>query len=543
MTSIRENLETFNALVRRAESLLRDGALEEAAVQSQIAARYAWLDHTGFFASNELEAVLTRLRKSVPRKRPQGSKPRGGRLNIVHVATQLYGAGGHTQTISCWIRQDSSSRHRLILTRQGSAPLPEKISGCLPESGAVRFLDRVPGGLLRRAEALSRAVESADAVIVHAHPDDVVPAIALGAESSPPAVFVNHADHVFWVGTSAANVVLNLRRSGEQLSIARRGVDPSRCVLANRPLELAPGEPISVLRRTELRSRWGVAEDDFLVVSAAAASKYDPVGTESLIDLFGSFLRHHAHARLLVAGPSCDGQWAEADTATKGRIRAVGRLPDIAALLSAADVYVDSFPFASLTSLLEAGAHGLPLVTYRGHPADCDVLGADSPGIDKILFTPSSPHEFLATLTSLAGSASLRAGHGAATRSAVLAGHSLAVWSLTARDVYAQAHRLAAKPSTRKATWRDGTLDQLVALVQQQTGFGGGVGAAEADVVSLRPTAQRLRLWIELKKSQPMRASSLLPEWTRPHAAGVRRTLRAIRPSSAPASEPSARHN
>ncbi|MDZ4090292.1 MAG: glycosyltransferase, partial [Arthrobacter sp.] len=538
MTSIRENLEIFDDLVRRAESLVKDGALEEAAVQSQMAARFAWLDHTGLFASSELEAVVAQLRSSLARKRPRGTKPHDGRLNVVHVATQLYGAGGHTQTISCWIRQDSSSRHRLILTRQGSTPVPEKISDCLPESRAVQFLDRAPGGLLRRAETLKKAVEGADAVIVHAHPDDVVPAIALGTENSPPAVFVNHADHVFWVGTSAANVVLNFRRSGEQLSIARRGIDPSRCILANRPLELAPGESITALRRSELRARWGVADDDFLVVSAAAASKYDSVGTESLIELFRSFLGHHANARLLVAGPSSDGLWAEADAATNGRIRAVGRLSDIAALLSAADVYVDSFPFASLTSLLEAGAHGIPLVTYRGHPADCDVLGADSPGIDGILLTPSSPLEFVATLTSLAESLSVRAGRGSATRSAVLAGHSLEAWNLTVSDVYAQALRLATKPSTRKAIWQDGTLDQLVALVQQQTGFGGGVGAAEADVVSLRPPSQRLRLWTGLKKSQPMRASQLLPEWTRPHVAGLRRTVRAIRRNSPPDSKP-----
>jgi glycosyltransferase involved in cell wall biosynthesis len=523
LTSIRENLGIFSGLVQHAASLLKSGALEEAAVQSQLAARFAWLDHTGLFASTELETVVDQLRKSLPGKQRGRTMPRDGVLNVVHIATQLYGTGGHTQTISCWIRQDSSSNHRLVLTRQGSTALPEKISGCLPESRAVEFLDRMPGGLLRRAAALRRAVETADVVIVHAHPDDVVPAIALGAESSPPAVYVNHADHVFWLGTSAAKVVLNFRRSGERLSIARRGVDPSRCMVANRPLELAQSETLSSAQRSELRSRWGVTEDDFLVVSAAAPSKYDPVGTESLIELFESFLRRQPHARLLVAGPSCDGQWTEASSATNGRIRAIGRLSDVTGLLSAADAYLDSFPFASLTSLLEAGVHGIPLVTYRGHPAECDVLGADSPGLEGNLFTPSSRHEFVATMTSLAESPSFSAARGRSTRSAVLAGHSLAAWGDTVREIYAHAQRAATEPSPRTATWQDGPLDQLVALVQQQTGFGGGVDVAEADVLSLRPARQRIKLWAELKKTQPMSASLLLPEWARARAGGLRR--------------------
>ncbi|MEO8284530.1 MAG: hypothetical protein ABI568_14200 [Pseudarthrobacter sp.] len=531
MTGIRENLETFNGLVQHAASLVRAGALEEAAVQSQLAARFAWLDHTGLFASTELERVVDQLRKSLPGKQPGRTAPGDGILRVVHVATQLYGAGGHTQTIACWVRQDSSSSHQLLLTRQGSAPLPEKISGCLPGPRAVQYLDRAPGGLLRRAAALRRAVETADVVIVHAHPDDVVPAIALGTESSPPAVYVNHADHVFWLGTSAANVLLNLRRSGERLSIARRGVEPGRCMVANRPLELAQSAALPSARRSELRSRWGVSDGDFLVVSAAAASKYDSVGTESLIELFESFLRRQPHARLLVAGPSCVGQWAEASSATNGRIRAVGRLSDVATLLSAADAYLDSFPFASLTSLLEAGVHGLPLVTYRGHPAECDVLGADSPGLERNLFTPSSHHEFVSTMTSLAESPSFRAARGNSTRSAVLAGHSLGAWDDTVREIYSQARRAVTEPSPRTATWQDGPLDQLVALVQQQTGFGGSVDAAEADVLSLRPAGQRLRLWAELKKTRHMRASLLLPEWTRARVAGLRRRFLALRSS------------
>jgi glycosyltransferase involved in cell wall biosynthesis len=359
-------------------------------------------------------------------------------------------------------------------------------------------------------------------VVVHAHPHDVVPALALGLEGSPPAVYVNHADHVFWLGTSAASVVLNLRRSGRDLCVSRRGIDPSRCMVANRPLELASSDRRKKEQRSKGRSDWGVSDDEFLVVSAAAESKYDPVGTQSLIGLFTSFLTVHPRARLLVAGPSAQGKWSEAAEATGGRIRALGRLSNIPELLSAADAYVDSFPFASLTSLLEAGAYGLPLITFRGHPAECAVLGADSPGLDDELFVPSSEQEFLAVLATLARSPGYRAARGAATKAAVLRGHSHSAWRSTAAAIYAVASDAVGPITTGQPPWQQGPLDQLVARVQQQTGFA-GIGAAAADVVSLRKLPQRLGQWSALWKTRQVRPSQLLPEWAHARAAQARR--------------------
>ena len=49
--------------------------------------------------------------------------------------------------------------------------------------------------------------------------------LAFADESGlPPVLFLNHADHLFWLGTSVADLVLNLRDAATDISIARRGV-------------------------------------------------------------------------------------------------------------------------------------------------------------------------------------------------------------------------------------------------------------------------------------------------------------------------------
>lgn len=512
METISGNRENFQALVHRASRLAAAGQWERAAVQAQIAARFAWTDHTGLFASQELEEVLGLIRQSVEPPPPRFLARTSNVRRVVHVATQVYGTGGHTQSIAHWIRQDQASRHELVVTRQGGSDVPDKIASCLPDSEALTLLDRMAGGLVHRAAVLRRMVASADVAVVHAHPHDVVPTLALGLPGLPPAVFVNHADHVFWQGTSAAGVVLCLRESGRDLAVNRRGVEAGRCVVANRPLELHGLTGPAATRRSALRSDLGARETDFVVVSAAAGSKYDPVGTDSLIGLFQAFLVERPGSRLIVAGPDPTGIWSRAAEATGGRIQALGRLPNISTLLGAADAYVDSFPFASLTSLLEAGSHGLPLVTFRGHPEDCAVLGSDSPGLDGLLLAPTGPAEFVSVLKMLSDSPSFRATRGAAVRKAIIDTHSPSAWQETVRGVYAAAGRAGSTPIVTGPTpWRNGPLDRMVAKVQLETGYA-GMGAAVADSLPFLAAPERVSRWADLRVSQSLSPTQLLPD-------------------------------
>ena len=137
------------------------------------------------------------------------ASPGGARLarspprEVLHVVTQCYGTGGSTQAIACWIEQDSERHHRVCITRQRGAPPPDKIRAPLSSDADLIRLDTERGGLIERAARLRALGCRVRRRVLHLHPYDVVPVIAFsGAEGLPPVIYVDHCDHVFWLGTS-----------------------------------------------------------------------------------------------------------------------------------------------------------------------------------------------------------------------------------------------------------------------------------------------------------------------------------------------------
>src|SRR5437016_4559302 len=149
---------------------------------------------------------------------------RDSRRNVLHIATGALAFGGHTRTIKNWITADSDSRHSLLLTYQTEDfPVPSWVRDAVWNQGGELIVLPPSAPLLSKALWTREVWQSgADLVVLHIHQHDVVPVIAFAVDEGPPVALLNHADHVFFLGISVSDCIINLRPIGEQWTRGRR---------------------------------------------------------------------------------------------------------------------------------------------------------------------------------------------------------------------------------------------------------------------------------------------------------------------------------
>jgi hypothetical protein len=218
-----------------------------------------------------------------------------------------------------------------------------------------------------------------DFVVLHIHPYDVVPTLAFAhCDSTPPVILENHADHCFWLGLSVANLLTDHRESAQRITAERRGVPPSHMGWLPLPIEVLQAGP----SRAEARQALGIPDDMVLGVSIANAFKSQPLRGPGLAEALIPVAAQHPNFTAMVVGPSPkDSRWQAAQRETGNRVRALGVVTDPQNLVRAADIYLDSSPVGSGTSILEAALASLPPVSLFRFEGHARIFGSNSPGL------------------------------------------------------------------------------------------------------------------------------------------------------------------
>jgi hypothetical protein len=433
--AIDANAAVVHTFTRAVLFLVRHGLHELGAHYARTAAEYAWHNHPGYFASPVLESALARISEEVvspPAHHPQRLARPGNR--VLHVISVAGATGGHTRLAWRWMSLDATHSHSVALTRQRDAVVPLELTRAVGRSGgAVYHLDLATTGYLSPARRLAQLAYEFEYVVLHTHPDDPIPILAFAARNDrPPTLYQNHADHVFWLGRTISDLTINFRQSGALLSTTRRGIPPAKQAVLPIPLTLCT----STITRQQARQSLGLPDDAVLILSVASEYKYSTGTSIPFLEVLEPIIARYPHAYCLVVGPRPDGVWLKAARSTANRLRAVGLQPDVDVYYHAADIYVDSFPTNSLTSALEAGAHGLPVVTCSPYHGTSLLLASDDPGLQLGRLWVDTPNALAEAIRGLVADVAKRRALGGTVKHEITALHAGDGWTEMLARVY-----------------------------------------------------------------------------------------------------------
>lgn len=431
----------FCDLLTLAEEYFADRNIAAAVGLAQIAVRYIFPGN-GLFASPRLERLLLEIGKQIPTDFPRSARNNGNQSrNVLHVLTHARPIGGDSRFAWRWIQRDGGSCHSVAITAQSDVSyiypdVPSDLSeAAIASGGFVRAITAPNSNPLEQARELRQLCQGMDIVVLHLFPYDIIPVLALAAGcDSVKTLFVHHADHTFWVGASVAHSVVHLRRQSAQFLRSRRGLDPEQSSLLPIPLTYST----SKVTRTEAKRALGYDPDVVLLLTIATPFKYSAPSQIGFLDLVAPVLDKLPRAILVAVGPCPQDSWKSACIKTNGKIIALGHRWDTDLLYAAADIYLDSVPFSSMTSLLEAGSHGTPLLGLKPVNPELELLGPGAPGLDEAMELASDVTSYRSLLTRLVKDADFRHRSGLRIQERILSLHTGSGWGDALRDVYAK---------------------------------------------------------------------------------------------------------
>lgn len=440
---IRSNSDAYEWLVQAIQANMGTVSAEETLKKIEDAARFAGDYHTGRFCDGAIENLALQIGRSLDDQfaesefgvRRHPDSPR----RVLHVSHRVLGVGGHTRTILHWTRADKSSIHSLFLLNQGDVEVPSWLDEAIRDGGGqVRSLpSAIP--LLQKAVALrDHARTNADLVILHHFASDIVPTVAFAGRNNPPVAVSNHADHLFWLGSSVIDIAINSRSASSALSRGRRQI--SRNVVLPLPLV----DDSADIRRADARAKLGIPDDELVILTIARAEKFRPCPPYDFFATVARILDRAPQTRLYVVGETLEGMLPLLSTQPHPNVHFVGSVENHAEYRAAADLYLESFPFGSLTALLEATLSKLPVVPAYAplHP----LLVSTDDALETGLLNPKSEEEYIERALHLLRDSELRRSEGEILRKLVLADHVADGWMRRLRDVYRETDRLRHAP-------------------------------------------------------------------------------------------------
>lgn len=352
---IKKKQQCFECII---DKIKHSNKLETKLFYADIALKYAVKQPTGYYTSAFLENFYTEYAKTLKFDNYHKEYKEN---SFLHVLTSGYSSGGHTRVVERWIKNAPDNQIHSVVITEPCDDIPVLEENIKEKNGEYilfeKNLDLETRALKLRALALDYQY-----IILHTHMDDPTAVVAFGVEEfSRPVIFYNHASHLFWVGKSIADLVLDLI-DGDRVTHEKRGIENTFFV----------GIPTfatdkKIISKKDARTKIGIPLDRKIIMSSASNIKYFPIGTDCFYNNIKDILKNDIYC--YVIGPSMDEKlWQKYNKESDGHIIPLGIIDFNKGYLdyiASADLYIDSYPLCSWTAMMDSISQNIPSLSLK----------------------------------------------------------------------------------------------------------------------------------------------------------------------------------
>ena len=206
--------------------------------------------------------------------------------------------------------------------------------------------------------------------------DDIIPTLAFATESfERPIVFVNHGDHLFWLGASIIDIIYDGSYDGGKFTQTKRA--NMLGTLVPVPLEFGVDPSIDRVKALKKLNLF-LEKDTKVILSMANSYKYHYLDDYAFIKMGLKILEENSNTIFIVIGADKEQEkpWQDAYESSGKRFIAVGlkTREEVSLYKAISDLYIDSFPFNSYTAFLECASNNIPSLSLKTEFNSLDVL-------------------------------------------------------------------------------------------------------------------------------------------------------------------------
>lgn len=415
----------FESCIRTAQKLFEEKLYEDCINYIEKTASFGWFNFSGYYKSKSLELLLTKIQQKIlPIAYHQQKQKKTNK--ILHICSEVYTSGGHSKLLYNWIKNDSSKKHTILSIRLSLEEIKDISDFYLTDSISVGHISVKSPSKIESINLLNQQpLNDYDVIVLHIHPDETITSIVLSQKDiTTPICFINHADHVFWLGTSIADLVLQIRESSISIDEERRDILKERQFFLPIPIETA--------QNTEDEN--SNSETNFIkILSTGTAYKYNPNEHYNFLKEAYKIVEENSNILFNIVGINADSDYAKEYQHERIFLHGIVSSQRLAEIEETTDIYIEGFPMPSFTALLQVALRKIPFALHY-NPLPLFKLFSDNNEYNIVY--PKNLDEWHSNIRKLIRDSEYRTGTSQKQNKYILNNYSIEVWKSRVQELY-----------------------------------------------------------------------------------------------------------